>query len=83
MDLGLSETQQMLKSTAREFLARESPRDLVRAMEMDESGYPPELWRQIADLGWLGLAFPEVYNGTGGSLLDLERMLRAGQKRRR
>ena len=71
MDLGFNETQQMLRSTAREFLARECPRDLVRAMETDESGYPPELWRQIADLGWLGLAFPEEYGGTGGSLLDL------------
>ena len=66
MDLGLSETQQMLKSSAREFLAQECPLTLVRAMEEDEKGYSPQLWQQMVDLGWTGLAFPEEYGGTGG-----------------
>ena len=75
MDLGLSETQQMLKSSAREFLAQECPLTLVRAMEEDEKGYSPQLWQQMVDLGWTGLAFPEEYGGTGGDFLDLAVLL--------
>ena len=75
MDLGLSEIQQMLKSSAREFLALECPATLVRAMEEDGRGYTDELWRQMVGLGWTGLAFPEEYGGTGGSFLDLAVLL--------
>ena len=54
MDLALSEIQQMLKTSAREVLAREVPFEVVRAMEGDAQGYTPELWRSMAELGWLG-----------------------------
>ena len=75
MDLGLNEVQQMLKSSAQEFLAQECPLTLVRAMEEDPRGYTDELWRQIVGLGWTGLAFPERYGGTGGSFLDVAVLL--------
>ncbi len=75
MDLGLSEIQQMLKNSAREFLSQECPLTLVREMEEDARGYTDELWRQIAGLGWPGVAFPEQYGGTGGSFLDLAVLL--------
>jgi alkylation response protein AidB-like acyl-CoA dehydrogenase len=71
MDLGLNETQQMLKSSAREFLEQECPHTLVRGMEEDQRGYSPQLWQQMVDLGWHGLAFPEEYGGAGGDLMDL------------
>ena len=71
MDMGLSEIQQMLKNSAREFLAQESPLTLVREMEDDDRGFTEELWRQVASLGWTGIPFPEQYGGTGGSFLDL------------
>ena len=75
MDLGLTEIQLMLKNSAREFLSQECPLTLVREMEEDERGYTDELWRQIAGLGWTGIAFPEQYGGTGGSFLDLAVLL--------
>ena len=75
MDLGLSEIQQMLKNSAREFLAQECPLTLVREMEAEERGYTDELWRQLAGLGWTGVAFPEQYGGTGGDFLDLAVLL--------
>lgn len=75
MDLGLTEIQQMLKSSAREFLSQECPLTLVREMEEDQRGYTEELWRQIAGLGWTGLVFPEQYGGTGGSFIDLAVLL--------
>ena len=75
MDMGLTEIQQMLKTSAQEFLSRECPTTLVREMEEDERGYPDELWRQIAGLGWCGVPFPEQYGGTGGDFLDLAVLL--------
>ena len=75
MDLALSEIQQMLKTSAREVLAQECPFEVVRAMEEDARGYTPDLWRSMADLGWLGLVTPEKYGGTEGSFLDLAMLL--------
>ncbi len=71
MDLGFSEEQEMLRTTARDFLANECPSDLVKEMAEDEKGYPPELWKKMAELGWMGLAFPEEYDGMGMTFLDL------------
>ena len=71
MDLGLTEAQQMLRNSAREFLEAECPEAFVRAMEEDERGYTPESWRKIAENGWLGLIFPEEYGGAGLDFLDL------------
>jgi len=71
MDLGLSEEQEMLKNSAREFLEKECPEEHVRAMEDDEKGYSPALWKKMADLGWQGLMVPEKYGGADFSYLDL------------
>ncbi len=75
MDLGLTEIQQMLKTSAQEFLARECPITLVREMEESQRGYPDELWGQMVSLGWTGVPFPEPYGGTGGDFLDLAVLL--------
>ncbi len=71
MDLGLSEEQELLKNSARDFLEKECTEEHVRAMEEDDKGYSPELWKKMANLGWLGLALPEAHGGTGNSFLDL------------
>ncbi len=65
MDTLASEEEQMLKNVAREFLEAEVSPALVREMEQDNLGYPPALWQQLADLGWLGLAIPGEYGGQG------------------
>ncbi len=71
MDLAFSEEQEMLWKSARDFLANKCPKTLVREMEEDEKGYSPELWKEMAELGWLGLPFPEKYEGGGMGFLDL------------
>ena len=71
MDLGLSEEQELLKNSAREFLEKECPEEHVRAMEEDDKGYSPDLWKKMADLGWHGLMIPEEHGGAGFSFLDL------------
>jgi alkylation response protein AidB-like acyl-CoA dehydrogenase len=75
MDLGLNEEQEMLKKSAREFLVKECPKKLVRELDEGDSGLSKELWKKMADLGWMGLPFPEKYGGNGGSLLDLTVLL--------
>ena len=71
MDLSFSEEQEMLWKSARDFLADKCAKTLVREMEEDERGYVPELWQEMADLGWVGLPFPEKYGGGGFTFLDL------------
>ena len=71
MDHALSKEQQMLKDSAKEYLAKECPKELVREMEEDEKGYSPKQWRQMADLGWAGIVIPEKYGGMEMHFLDL------------
>ena len=71
MDLGLNETQQMLRTSAREFLEAECPASYVRDMEQDERGYTPQFWDKLAGLGWLGLVFPERYGGSELGFVEL------------
>ncbi len=71
MDLGLDEQQEMLKNFARDFLEKECPESLVREMEEDEKGYSPQLWKGMAQQGWMGLIIPEKYGGTGMNLCEL------------
>jgi 3-oxocholest-4-en-26-oyl-CoA dehydrogenase beta subunit len=71
MDFALSEEQEMLKKSARDFLSVECPKKVVREIEAGDLGYSPELWKKMASLGWMGLALPEEYGGVGLSLLDM------------
>ncbi len=71
MDLDWNETQELLRKTARGFFARECPPARVKEIEKTEAGYAPELWSRMAGLGWLGLAVPEAYGGSGGTFMDV------------
>ena len=71
MDFTLTELQEMLRTSARDFLKTNCPKKLVRAMAKDEKGYTSELWRQMGEMGWMGLIIPEEYGGAGGSFFDL------------
>lgn len=75
MDFALNETQQMLRTSARDFLAAECPTTYVRDMERDERGYTPEMWESLASLGWLGLVFPDEYGGSGLGAVELAVLL--------
>lgn len=71
MDIDLSEEQEMLQGTARDFLEARYPVSMARKMVDDDKGCPSEVWREMVDLGWLGLVIPEEYGGEGGNFLDL------------
>ncbi len=71
MNLNLTEDQQLIRNAARAFLEKQCPSAYVRAMETDEKGYAPEQWKSMAELGWMGLPFPEELGGVGSGFLEL------------
>jgi alkylation response protein AidB-like acyl-CoA dehydrogenase len=70
MDLDFSEEQEMLREMVRGVCSEYSPTDVVRAMEDDPTGYSPEFWKQLVELGLLGLTLSENYGGSGQSMLE-------------
>jgi alkylation response protein AidB-like acyl-CoA dehydrogenase len=71
MQFGLSESQQILKDTARKFFAGESPIAAVRkAMETD-TAYDAALWTKLAEQGFTGIITPEEYGGMGLGKVEL------------
>lgn len=75
MDLSLSSEQEMIRKTARDFLTEQCPKKVVKEIEESELGYLPEMWGRMAELGWMGLPFPEKYSGGGMTFLDLAILL--------
>jgi 3-oxocholest-4-en-26-oyl-CoA dehydrogenase beta subunit len=75
VNLSLSEEQEILKQSARDFLEEKCPKSFLKQMEKDEKGYSPEMWQEMADLGWQGLVLPEQYGGSEMTFLDLAVLL--------
>lgn len=68
MDFRLSEQQELLRRTVREFAEAEI-RPHVREWDAQQQ-FPADLVRKLADLGLMGIQVPEAYGGTGMSALD-------------
>ena len=62
-----------MQKTAREFVAGQSPVSRMRALRDsgDAIGYSPELWKEMAQLGWVGVNLPENYGGSAMGFADL------------
>jgi alkylation response protein AidB-like acyl-CoA dehydrogenase len=71
VDFGFLKGQQLIRKSVRQFLENECPKDRVRELKTDETGYDPAVWQQMVELGFLGLAIPEKYEGMGGEYLEL------------
>jgi alkylation response protein AidB-like acyl-CoA dehydrogenase len=71
VDMELTEQQQHLVDTARRFMENECPLSAVREQEDTETGFSLDLWQKMAELGWLGLPFPEQHGGYGLGNADL------------
>jgi alkylation response protein AidB-like acyl-CoA dehydrogenase len=70
MDFAFSEEQEMLRSSTRDFLAKECSSKVVRKLMEADGAYDEGLWRKITGLGWTALGIPEQYGGVG-TFLDL------------
>lgn len=63
MNFKFTEEQQLLRSTARQFVDAEI---LPYIQKWDaEGGFDPAIWKQLADLGFMGVCVPEQYGGSG------------------
>lgn len=70
MDFGLTDEQELLRQTARDFVKQSCPPE--QAKKWDETGeFPSSLFGGMAELGWFGLPFPEEDGGGGGGPVEL------------
>lgn len=68
MDLNLTEEQQMIRQTAREFADKEL---LPTAAYYDETQkFPTEIWKKLGQMGFMGLFVPEEYGGVGADTIS-------------
>ncbi|MEM6319005.1 MAG: acyl-CoA dehydrogenase family protein [Bacteroidota bacterium] len=77
MALVLNEEQQMLKTSAKEFLAENAPVEALRKLRdsNDPKGYDPNLWKQMSELGFASITIPEDYGGMGFGFTGLGQVL--------
>ena len=75
VEFDLDTDQRALRDAARAFLEREAPISYARAMMTDERTYRDDVWRKMADLGWMALPFPEDAGGVGQGFVALAILL--------
>jgi alkylation response protein AidB-like acyl-CoA dehydrogenase len=80
MNFDFSDEQYQLRDGAREFFAGESTPAYVRSMWEHDSGRSPELWRKLAETGFVGLTVPEEHGGLGMNEVDLVLILEEAGK---
>lgn len=70
MDFELSEDQVLLKESVDRFVQDNYAFEQRRKLAATEEGYSEKNWSQFAELGWLGMPFPEAYGGFGGTPVE-------------
>ena len=72
MRFELSEDQQLLRASTRDFFAKASPLEHGRrVMEQEPNGFEAPQWRQLADMGYVGLVVPAELGGQGLGAVEL------------
>ena len=71
MQFGLNENQEFLKNSARKFFAGECPSAEMRRLAETDTAYDATLWTKLAEQGYTGIIFPEVYGGVGLGKVEL------------
>jgi pimeloyl-CoA dehydrogenase small subunit len=70
MDFSFSEEQTLLADSVEKFIQNEYPFEARQALVRSDRGFSSENWGSFAELGWLGVPFPEADGGFGGSAVD-------------
>ncbi|HTR74802.1 MAG TPA: acyl-CoA dehydrogenase family protein [Solirubrobacterales bacterium] len=71
MYFDLTDEQEAIRSTARDFLASRFKSERMREIAASEDGTDQQGWDEMAELGWAGLALPEEWGGQGLGIVDL------------
>jgi len=70
MDLSLSDEQRLLGDSAGRFIAGRYTFEQRRAILQSREGFSRDIWREIAELGWIGLSVPEEFGGLGAGAVE-------------
>ncbi len=69
MEFELTKEQQRIQKSVREFVKKEFQKDLMT--EFDEKHeFPVDIWKKAAELGFIGIHFPEKYSGMGYGVME-------------
>src|SRR6195256_2841913 len=71
MNFDFSDEQKQMRDAARKFLAEKCPPKAVRTVLDGKAAYDKELWKGLAEMGFLGVAIPEAFGGAGAGHLEL------------
>ena len=71
MYFDLTDEQQAIRSTAHDFLASRFKSERIREIAASADGLDADGWKEMAGLGWPGLALPEEWGGQGLGIVDL------------
>ncbi|MEO0851830.1 MAG: acyl-CoA dehydrogenase family protein, partial [Pseudomonadota bacterium] len=71
MNFDFTEEQTMIRETVKRFMREKYDFDTRQAIIASDAGWSPEIWQQLAEMGLMGAAFPEEYDGFGGTAADI------------
>ena len=71
MDFSLDEETTLLRNSAEQYLRENCPTSFVKEVVKEEAGFSRTMWKEMANLRWLGLIYDERYGGVGGKFFDL------------
>ena len=71
MNFDFSDEQKQMRDEARKFLSEKCPPKAVREVLDGKAAYDKELWKGLAEMGFLGVAIPEEFGGAGAGHLEL------------
>ena len=71
MSIAITDDHRALADTAADFLLKHGSRAAARSLLESPAEALPDLWKDLAQLGWLGIGVPEADGGSGGTALDL------------
>jgi len=71
MNFGFTEEQDMIRKSARDLVKGQSSFERIRHLRDDDRGWSPDVFKMMAEGGWLGTTFPEDFGGMGLGYVDL------------
>ena len=69
MDFELTKEQKQIQKSVREFVKGEFKKDVILELE-EKHEYPEKIWKKAAELGFIGIHFPEEYSGMGLGVIE-------------
>ena len=70
MDFSFSDEQTLLQDSIEKFIQNDYAFDARQRVVREEQGFSSDNWRTFAELGWLGVPFPEADGGFGGTAIE-------------